>query len=579
MKDKLAKLTEMLLDTGKRNNLINFKDNKSNTLEVVYPDFNALFHKADGNVVFEVFDPQIDVDEFEDRISEAKLKEKLKDKFKYIDNYTKKIKKANQILVYNKDVTPIKALRGIEKRAKIAIEETGVNIAYMAFGFISWYEESDPDSIYDAPILLAPISLSKASTVDPYKIKVVGDDIILNPTFAYKLQSDYKIELPEYDGEGIDEYLQKIEELVSKLKWQVSKVCKIGLFSFLKINMYTDLKDNADAVLENANVRCLLGGGEASALEQKLEEAQFNVVDADSSQLKAIEMAKAGVSFVLQGPPGTGKSQTITNIIAECMGDGKKVLFVSEKLAALDVVFNKLKQAGLEDFCLQLHSHKANKRDFIQELCRTMRLSKSGVSSKAQEEEDRLNKSHIILDNYVDVLHRQNPVIEKSLFGLVEEVCACQNSSRLDFFVDGIESKGEDYVKTAVDLIETYAEYTQSVGYDYKTNPWYGYVGEDNSYQQKFKIKSSLESLSDKIFKAEAYAQKISQEYAIENIRTLEQLALYAKLFALLGDSQYITDALLDKKTLKVVSERVVKLCAVADEIKTDEGAITAQYN
>lgn len=87
-----------------------------------------------------------------------------------------------------------------------------------------------------------------------------------------------------------------------------------------------------------------------------------SVVDADSSQIEAIEMAKSGKSFVLQGPPGTGKSQTITNIIAECLSDGKKVLFVSEKLAALNVVYDKLKQAGLAEFCLQLHSHKANKR-------------------------------------------------------------------------------------------------------------------------------------------------------------------------------------------------------------------------
>lgn len=579
MKEKLAKLNELLLDTGKRNNLINFKDNKSNTLEVVYPDFNTLFHKADGNVVFEVFDPQIDVDEFEDRVSEAKFKEKLKDRFKYIDNYSKKIKKANQILVYNKDVTPIKALRGIDKRAKIAIEETGVNIAYMAFGFITWREDSAPDALYDAPILLAPIALSKASSVDPYKIKVNGDDMILNPTFAYKLQSDYKIELPEYDGEGIDEYLQKTEELVSKLKWQVSKVCKIGLFSFLKINMYTDLKDNSDVILQNANVRALLGDGKTTPFEQKLQEAQYNVVDADSSQLQAIEMAKAGESFVLQGPPGTGKSQTITNIIAECMGDGKKVLFVSEKLAALDVVYNKLKQAGLEDFCLQLHSHKANKRDFIQELCRTMRLNKSGVSSKAFEEEDRLNKSHIILDNYVDVLHRKNDVIGKSLYELVQEVCACQSSAQLDFFVDGVENKGEEYVKFAVDLLDSYAEYTSSIGYDYKMSAWYGFVSEDNSYQQKFKLKASLESLSGKIAKAVEYAQRLAKDYNIESIDTVERLEQYAKLFSLLGGARYITGALLDKKTFRVVSERVLKLRPIVDEIKNIESAITEEYN
>ena len=112
------------------------------------------------------------------------------------------------------------------------------------------------------------------------------------------------------------------------------------------------------------------------------------------------------------------------------------MLFRSEKLAALNVVYNKLKQVGLEDFCLQLHSHKANKKDFIQELCRTMRLEKSGVSSKAAQEEDRLNKSHVILDNYVDVLHSNIDVIDKSLFGLIQEVCACKNSVELDYFAN-----------------------------------------------------------------------------------------------------------------------------------------------
>ncbi|MDE5654156.1 MAG: type III restriction endonuclease subunit R, partial [Clostridia bacterium] len=332
-------------------------------------------------------------------------------------------------------------------------------------------------------------------------------------------------------------------------------------------------------VLKNTHVRSLLGEGRNATFEQKLQEAQFNVVDADSSQLRAIEMAKAGESFVLQGPPGTGKSQTITNIIAECMGDGKKVLFVSEKLAALDVVYNKLKQAGLEDFCLQLHSHKANKRDFIQELCRTMRLSKSGVSSKASEEEDRLNKSHIILDNYVDVLHRQNDVIGKSLYELVEDVCADEEMTRLNFFVDDIENKGENFIKSAVDMIDSYAEYTSSIGYDYKNNPWYGYINEDNSYQQKFKTQSSLESLSKKIAQCNTYAQKLDKEYGVENIKTLQELGLYAKLLELLGACQYLTGNLLDKKALRSVIDKVIKLRPIADEIKTVGDAIKTDYN
>ena len=92
------------------------------------------------------------------------------------------------------------------------------------------------------------------------------------------------------------------------------------------------------------------------------------MLDADSSQAEAIAAALAGQSFVLHGPPGTGKSQTIANIIAECMAAGKRVLFVSEKMAALQVVFERLKQCGLAEFCLEAHSHKASKRAVLDAL-------------------------------------------------------------------------------------------------------------------------------------------------------------------------------------------------------------------
>ena len=138
------------------------------------------------------------------------------------------------------------------------------------------------------------------------------------------------------------------------------------------------------------------------------------MVDADSSQMEAIEMAKSGKSFVLQGPPGTGKSQTITNIIAECLCDGKKVLFVSEKLAALSVVYDKLKQAGLSEFCLELHSHKANKKDVIADICHTLRASKSIVSSKAKEEIAVKQKAEKQLDAYAAELHYKRPGLRKA---------------------------------------------------------------------------------------------------------------------------------------------------------------------
>ena len=213
--------------------------------------------------------------------------------------------------------------------------------------------------------MLVPIQLEQASAVEPYFIKSAEDDIIVNPTFSYKMDAEHGVKLPEYNDDGLTAYLEKVKRLVAKLQWTVTDECKIGIFSFLKINMYRDLKDNAKAILANQNVRQLLG---EPAITEKMysdEEAAasvsdplielHSVVDADSSQIEAIEMAKSGKSFVLQGPPGTGKSQTITNIIAECLSDGKKVLFVSEKLAAI----KQIKRMLLRIFAIHSAQGKA----------------------------------------------------------------------------------------------------------------------------------------------------------------------------------------------------------------------------
>ena len=113
-----------------------------------------------------------------------------------------------------------------------------------------------------------------------------------------------------------------------------------------------------------------------------------HVVDADSSQALAIHDVSQGRNLVIQGPPGTGKSQTITNLIAEAISKGKRVLFVAEKMAALEVVKRNLDKVGLGDACLELHSHKMNKKAVVDELKRILELG--APRTTALEEEVRL---------------------------------------------------------------------------------------------------------------------------------------------------------------------------------------------
>lgn len=211
-------------------------------------------------------------------------------------------------MIYNSSTNPMTAIKNISKKAQMFLEEAGVNVAYMAFGFIRWTESESSKTYMRAPVLLVPVKLEQASVIDPYVISSTEDDIIVNPTFAYKLNAEYGIKLPEYEEEGLTEYLEKVRRIVSKLKWEVTNECKIGIFSFLKINMYMDLKNNKSAILANQNIRMLIGepvdiddpsAGGGNMVHDPLIELH-SVVDADSSQIEAIEMAKSGESFVLQ---------------------------------------------------------------------------------------------------------------------------------------------------------------------------------------------------------------------------------------------------------------------------------------
>lgn len=585
---KLDKLADLLLDTGKSNNLINFKDTRTSTVEVLLPAPDVLFKKIDGSTVFEVFDPNIGVEEdTEEANDEEQMQGKTQKvhigKDAYLSLYSDRIRKQNQLLIYNSSTNPLTVIKHINKKAKSFIEETGVNVAYMAFGFIHWKESESSHTVFRAPILLVPIHMEQASAVDPYYIRSAEDDIIVNPTFSYKMDAEYHVKLPNYDDEGLTAYLEKVCTIVSKLRWTVTAECKIGTFSFLKINMYRDLKDNAEIILTNRNIRLLLGepvepseldiGGDSAAqIKDPLIELH-SVVDADSSQIEAIEMAKAGKSFVLQGPPGTGKSQTITNIIAECLSDGKRVLFVSEKLAALNVVYNKLKQAGLSEFCLELHSHKANKKDVIAEICHTLRTPRSTVSPKANSEVAIKQRAERQLDAYAIALHEQRPVIEKSLYQIYESFAALRLMPDVDWVVPQLATKGEAYLTETSMLLEQYVDYIPSIGYNYKKSPWYGYIFQDTSYQAKSEVKRNLGNVVLLLKSLVPLLHEISKKFGIVCTNINDALN-WQKFFCLASTTEIITPALLCQERFNAVNSALTELKSQSFDILSIRSAL-----
>lgn len=172
---KLDKWAELLLDTGKRNNLVHFKDTRASTAEVLFPSPEALFEKMDGSASFEVFDPKISdtdaPDEAQTSLPELAGSGNFIGKDAFFARYSGQLRQKGKILLYGANGAPLVAVKNIHKKAREFLEETGVNVAYMAFGFIHWKESESSDAVYHAPVLLVPIRLEQNSAVEPYCIR------------------------------------------------------------------------------------------------------------------------------------------------------------------------------------------------------------------------------------------------------------------------------------------------------------------------------------------------------------------------------------------------------------------------
>lgn len=540
---KLDKWEDKLLDLGKRNRLLNYKDSRTNTLDIILPDIKSIYERLTGELTsLEVFDIDgyIKKNKF-GRISLTTLTDNVQ-----------ALLKPNQIFVFNKESATNKVIKEIDKKSKETILERGINVLYVAVGFVWWKENSKSSIYYKAPLILIPITIKNESGLSPFIIEQTEDEVVVNPTLVYKLQSEYNIKLPLLeDNTNLNDYLLSVAKIVSTLGWKTTKETKIGMFSFLKMNMYLDLKTNSETILKNDNVLTLLGEKKATEtpiIEDK-EMVLHNVVDADSSQLEAIKFAKQGVSFVLQGPPGTGKSQTITNIIAECLADGKKVLFVSEKLAALQVVYNNLRKAELDDFCLELHSYKTNKKEIIAELNRVLFKPKSTISNKATEELEILKGAKQKLDEYTKLLHKPVPTINLSPYKVFCEVSNLDDVKEMEFIVKDIENKGLDHLNEAVELLEKYVEYTKSVG-NYKKNEWYGYNYFDTSYSYQIALKKHLISVYNALIELKKLRKEIQGIIPVPLINVSE-MEIIKDVFSKVSEMKFIHPSLFGKKSLE----------------------------
>ena len=316
-----------------------------------------------------------------------------------------------------------KSLRRIDEQARLSIEEQGVNPLFLALGMLHYVESVDSDQVFRAPLVLVPVELTRKSARSGYQIRATDEEPMVNPALAEYLRQ-YSLTLPDLpDSNNIpDDYdLQALfsttaQRIENSKGWSVKTDIYLSLFSFQKFVMYKDLEANAERFSLHRLLRQLVlkSGSQVTGLPNDVRsmnldrdfspETTFQVVDADSSQLRAIAACSRKYDLVVEGPPGTGKSQTITNLIAQALAVGKSVLFVAEKMAALEVVHRRIVQAGLGEACLELHSTKSNKRTVMKELAAALDASLQGVAAPTVSTQ-RLPQVRNTLSEYVQAVH------------------------------------------------------------------------------------------------------------------------------------------------------------------------------
>lgn len=398
----LASLRYKLLDLSTRNTLLSCRQ-QPQSLRVLSSQSNSIYHALTSGI----------------ELGFAPLVKPLI----YLEQATTELLAArslhysviNTIPSNLKADTLVKSLDGLYLKSRSALEESGANRLYLAFGFLSWADKKQSSGHHLAPLFLIPVRIEKAKLdynkgVYQYTIAYTEEPLHPNLSLQEKLRQDFDLQLPVFDNAANPaSYIARVSQWLNRLQgvsslhqhtvqsWSVHSYASLSLFEFGKLLMHLDLAHYADSSKLNQYQSFMRLLGYQDTETDKYQSHKLikhrvpRVLDADASQQHVLAQALQGQSLVVQGPPGTGKSQTIANIIAAALEQGKRVLFVAEKFAAIDVVRRRLKQANLGEFCLELHSHRSNKRKVLNEL--HQRLLRQG-----QYKDPRKELQHVTAD-------------------------------------------------------------------------------------------------------------------------------------------------------------------------------------
>jgi very-short-patch-repair endonuclease/DNA polymerase III delta prime subunit len=576
---KLDKSRKELLDLSLRNTLINYS-RKRKQIEIVDEKSDSIFDIMVAHNKKMTFLP-VPEELLEEEGAESDIELMLAQPEEIIDErgYAERHYDTKLQTKMSSDKLQ-KKLLSIHNDAKTYLEEQGVNILYLALGFLHWHESESSGQYRRAPLVLIPVNISRRSAKDRFSIEYNSDDIGENLSLAEKLRTEFAIELPvigDIEEFNIDEYFGKVELAIGGMKnWHVERDdITLGFFSFGKFLMYKDLDAeqwrNEDASVLDA----LLNEGFRDNVSEFSEdeniddmvrpENSYLIKDADRTQVLAILDACSGKSMVIQGPPGTGKSQTITNIIAENIAREKKILFVSEKMAALDVVKSRLDQAGIGDAVLELHSFKTNKKNFLAELERVMMSGRPKVNDDRYDVQDYV-AARERLNSYCDAV---NKIIDGTCFSFIYAIGQLNkiNNPIGDDAYPKLDINQEDYQKIRSIMTEL-ADYLKEYGSPDK-NPFSQSSLSILPPEDKSNISKTIKQAIDNIGRILATTSEISAVTNVTFTPSIEEMRLLIKTLEQSKSAPDLEQVDLHSDRWVTDSDNILATLSKANELKT----------
>jgi superfamily I DNA and/or RNA helicase/very-short-patch-repair endonuclease len=496
---QLKHWSEKLIDISKRNPLLGLNRAGSAKLQVKDPLVYDLFKKLTVDDV-ELYLP------FVKKVRKNKTDVNLFSETELGEKEEYKIEKGDLDLAFDTLANLKKKIRRIYDNSKATVEERGVVTLYATFGTINWQDDVLQESV--SPIVLVPCELIYKGPNAPLKIHMADEEIQINPAVIYYFKEKHKIEFPDFTKDleegSLKEIFKKVAECVKDQQWKVTEEVWIGTFTFESLVLYQDLKLLSGMACLNPLVAAFAHASNnhdvSEALGDDLDSLETPkvvptpILPADSSQLKALTYVNGNQHLVIHGPPGTGKSQTISNIIASALGQNKKVLFVSAKMAALNVVFDRLKAEGLGQFCLEAHGTKSGKLKIIEELKRTIESEDVDTVTSIDQEIENLKNTRQKLNEYVLTLHEIIQPFGISIFrgiGQFEKLYEIIDVKLPIPWKDVLEVSNTE-LNDAIDALSNIAQMSELFN-GRKKHSWRGFINLEASIQVQEQIEKDLQ--------------------------------------------------------------------------------------